>query len=264
MSDVADFYDQNPCYEWERLDRRRTEFAVTLRAFEEYLPPPPAAVLDIGGGPGRYSISLAERGYDMTLVDLSKKCLDLAREKAHEAGVDISCIHGNALTLKFPEEYFDAVFLMGPLYHLRVPEAREKALYEAVRVLKKGNLLFASFITSYAVIRWLAKFEPESIVTHRQQWEQILVQGAADLPRESFVNITWFTHPKQVNPLMEKAGLRHIDLIATEGVVSMIDEKISVLTGEFWETWVDLNYRLGKDCTVQGAAEHLLYVGRKK
>lgn len=63
MSKVERFYDQNPQYEWERLERHRTEFAVTMRVLEDYLPQPPAKILDVGGGPGRYAIALTQRGY---------------------------------------------------------------------------------------------------------------------------------------------------------------------------------------------------------
>jgi hypothetical protein len=62
---------------------------------------------------------------------------------------------------------------------------------------------------------------------------------------------------------MEQGGFATLDLIACEGVVSMIDEQLNTLTGEQWQAWVDLNYRLGKDPSVHGAAEHLLYVGEK-
>jgi len=55
-----------------------------------------------------------------------------------------------------------------------------------------------------------------------------------------------------------------LDLIACEGVISMIEEKVNDLTGELWQAWVELNYRLGKDPTLHGATEHLLYVGRKR
>ncbi|MHB8947197.1 MAG: hypothetical protein ACYC6I_11760, partial [Bacillota bacterium] len=48
-----------------------------------------------------------------------------------------------------------------------------------------------------------------------------------------------------------------------EGLISMIEDKINETTGEVWEAWVDLNYRLGKDPSVHGAAEHLLAVVRK-
>jgi hypothetical protein len=38
MSNVQAYYDQNTVTEWERLERHRTEFAVTLRALNEFLP----------------------------------------------------------------------------------------------------------------------------------------------------------------------------------------------------------------------------------
>ncbi|WP_456411793.1 class I SAM-dependent methyltransferase [Oceanithermus sp.] len=85
--EVQSFYDANAEVEWARLERHRTEFAVKLRALEGHLPPPPAAVLDVGGGPGRYAIELARRGYRVTLVDLSAANLELARRRADEAGV---------------------------------------------------------------------------------------------------------------------------------------------------------------------------------
>ncbi len=78
---VEAFYDRDAEHEWERGDRHRTEFAVTLRALAEHLPPPPARILDCGGGPGRFSIELARQGYDVTLFDLSAGNLALARAK---------------------------------------------------------------------------------------------------------------------------------------------------------------------------------------
>ncbi len=45
---------------------------------------------------------------------------------------------------------------------------------------------------------------------------------------------------------MEEAGLASLDLIACEGVVSMVQEQLNPLAGEVWERWVDLNYRLGQ------------------
>ncbi len=80
-------YDSDPQYEWDRMDRHRMEFATTFRALETWLPPPPARLLDCGGGPGRYAVELARRGYRVTLFDLSAGNLALARVKAAEAGV---------------------------------------------------------------------------------------------------------------------------------------------------------------------------------
>jgi S-adenosylmethionine-dependent methyltransferase len=51
--------------------------------------PPPAAVLDVGGGSGAIAIPLAADGYRVTVADPSSAMLDIAAAKAEEAGVDI-------------------------------------------------------------------------------------------------------------------------------------------------------------------------------
>ena len=81
-SNVEQFYDGFAAQEWGRLERHRTEFAVTMRALRDWLPPAPATILDIGGGPGRYSIALAQLGYDVTLLDLAQGNLAFSSEKA--------------------------------------------------------------------------------------------------------------------------------------------------------------------------------------
>ena len=45
--------------------------------------------MDIGGGPGRYSVWLAKQGYDVTLVDLSENNIALAKQKFQEYGVQV-------------------------------------------------------------------------------------------------------------------------------------------------------------------------------
>ena len=47
----------------------------------EHLPPPPATVLDVGGGAGHQSFPLAQAGYDVTLLDPSSAMLDKARQR---------------------------------------------------------------------------------------------------------------------------------------------------------------------------------------
>jgi hypothetical protein len=52
-------------------------------------------------------------------------------------------------------------------------------------------------------------------------------------------------------------------MVGCEGVLSQIEDQVNDLTGETWEAWVDLNYNAGKDPYLYGAAEHLLYIGKK-
>jgi len=220
----------------------------------------------VGGGPGRYAIELARRGYEVVLFDLARRCLDLAREKACEAGVELAGYeHGDARDLtRFGDREFDAVLLMGPLYHLLADEECRRAIREARRVLRPGGLIFAAFITRYAPIRWAAKYGPGWIVEHRARLEQLLASGVLPAGPEGGFTDAYFVHPTEIKPLMKGEGFETLDLIACEGVINMIETRVNELTGDAWEAWVELNYRLGRDPTVHGAAEHLLYVGRKR
>lgn len=264
---VERHYDERVQGEWDRLERHRTEFAVTMRVLAHYLPKPPIPILDVGSGPGRYAIALTEKGYYVTLVELSKRALEFAERKARESGVTLTgYVHADAINLaRFKDESFDAVLLMGPLYHLTKRAKREKALLEARRVLKKGGYLFASFITRYAPIRMQAKLEPNWVFAKHRRFEKLFSTGVHE-PRGNERRFTdaYFAMPSEIEPFIEKRGFQTLDLVSCEGIIGLMEEKVNELTGDLWEAWVDLNYRLGKDPSIHGAAEHLLYVGRKK
>lgn len=268
MDAVQQFYEKNAQNEWDRLDRHRTEFAVTLRAFKDHFPPSPADVLDVGGGPGRYSIALTKLGYRAFLFDLSTDCLQLAQTKARDAGVTLAgCLRGNAIDLgQFGDGRFDVVLLMGPLYHLLDVESRERAVKEARRVLGRNGLVFATFITRYAPLRWSAKNEPEWLSRGKELLETGVwrpsVTGVPSGARVGFTD-SYFAHPEEIKPLMNKCGFEDLDLIGCEGGISLIEEKVNELQGDAFDAWVDLNYRLSKDPSFHGAAEHLLYVGKR-
>ena len=260
---VEQYYDESPQREWDRLDRDKIEFAVTLRIFDDFLAPAPAAILDIGGGPGRYSIALAERGYAVTLADLSRGNVDFAVERAAKAGVTLAgAEHADARDLsRFDDASFDTVLLMGPLYHLLDEDDRLAAVREAVRVLRPGGCLFATFITRYAPLRWWGKHNPAFVLEHRTAFAAMLDEGRG--PNLAGFTDAYLERPEIVIPFMQSAGLRTLALIGCEGVMSMIRDRINELSGVAWEYWIEVNYRLGKDPATHGTAEHLMHVGRK-
>jgi ubiquinone/menaquinone biosynthesis C-methylase UbiE len=264
MNEVEQFYDGYALDEWERLESHRTEFAVTVRAFRDYLPEPPVNVLDIGGGPGRYSLELAKRGYSVTLLDISSKSLQVAQEKAKEAQISLEAvIHCNALELSMiGSDSFEAVLIMGPLYHLITELERTKAVQEAMRVLKPDGILCASFITRFAPFRYAASDEPEWLEANLKYAHQLLKTGVHDQSKKFAV--AYFIHPDEVLPLMESCGLETLLLMGCEGVVAGHEGKVNELADEAWQNWVELNFILGQEPTLLGAADHLLYIGRKR
>jgi S-adenosylmethionine-dependent methyltransferase len=265
MKTIERYYNANPISEWERSERHPTEFAVTFRILDEYLPLPPARILDIGGGPGRYSIVLTQRGYDVTLLDLSEGNLSLAAQKAAEAGVKLDDIRqADALDLSFvSDESFDAVLLMGPLYHLLTIRERLQAVMEAERVLKPGGLIFAAFITRFAGFRDAAsRGYADEIAANPKKYLEFLTTGIYVEDGSGFTD-SYFAHPEEVEPFMGSTGFDILALVGLEGIAAGHEVYINQLEGNSWDFWVDLNYRLGHEPSLHGAADHLLYVGRK-
>jgi ubiquinone/menaquinone biosynthesis C-methylase UbiE len=260
---VQDYYDRHRLEEWQRLEHHRTELAVTLRALRDHLPPPPGAIVDIGGGPGRYAIALTKWGYAVTLVDVSAGCLAFAAERAAEADVELhEMLEADALDLAaISDASYDAALLLGPLYHLLRHGERKRAVEETLRVLKPRGRIFSAFITRFAPFRYAVREAPEWILREPDYARSVLETGIHD--RRQGLPPLYFAHPDEVRPLMEGCGLRTLSMVGCEGVASGQEEAINQLEGEAWQAWVELNYRLGQEPTLFGAAEHLLHVGEK-
>jgi len=262
---IRGYYDKQTDQEWHRQDRHRMEFAVTKRLLSSFLPAT-GRVLDCGGGPGRYALWLAERRYDVTLFDLSAACLERAKAEAQGVGLALAYEQGNAMDLsQFADASFDTVLVMGPLYHLRELSDRQRAMAEAVRVLRTGGLVAAAFITRTAALRYVAKEEATRILELYEPMLNVIRQGF-DLtfpPPDDDHFQAYFAHPAEVEPLLRGAGLAPLGVYATEGFISMIDETVNLLAGEEWQAWVELNFNLASDPTLFSGAEHLLAFGRK-
>jgi len=267
MSDLVQrYYDLSSSNEWARLERNRTEYALTLRALKDYLPSPPAHILDCGGGPGRYAIELTKQGYAVTLFDLSRINLSFARTQAHAASVSLAGYeHGTATDLsRFPDASFDAVLLLGPLYHLLLAAEREAALRETYRVVKPGGVIAAAFITRYAFLRYLLKERPEDLQTRASEIESFWQTGVLPTPLTSDGEfVAHLVFPNEARPFVESAGFVVRMLLGVEGLATLIDDKVNALQGEAWEAWVETNYCAAADPSLHGASDHLLCVAEK-
>lgn len=103
-------------------------------------------VLDIGAGTGCYSHALAQRGWRVDAVELVPENIDRFLERT-QPGETVTIRQGDARDLSaFPDNTYDVVLLMGPLYELFSEEDRKKALAEAVRVAKPLGRIFAGYL----------------------------------------------------------------------------------------------------------------------
>jgi ubiquinone/menaquinone biosynthesis C-methylase UbiE len=142
ISHYEDHYDEH-----DRLSKDpvgRLELIRTHLLLDRYLPQPPAAILDIGGGPGVYAAALTEAGYDVELIDIVPRHIREATERGVRAQL------ADARELPAMDNSQDAVLLLGPLYHLQDRDDRIQAMGEAMRVARPGAPVFAAAISRFA------------------------------------------------------------------------------------------------------------------
>ena len=95
--------------------------------------------LDLCCGAGTNTVYLAEKGFEVTGMDISPTAVDIAKEKAEQANAKITFSVQNFVELPFRDELFGFIFDMGCFHHVE-PSDREKFIRGIHRVLKDGGL----------------------------------------------------------------------------------------------------------------------------
>jgi ubiquinone/menaquinone biosynthesis C-methylase UbiE len=148
--EISSHYESG--YEAQRLAQgtSRLELARTQELLERYLPPRPAVVLDVGGGPGVYAFWLAQKGYTVHLLDAMPVHIEQARAASEHSATPLASLRvGDARELPFADASADLVLMLGPLYHLTERDDRIHALREGQRVLRAGGRLVAAAISRF-------------------------------------------------------------------------------------------------------------------
>jgi len=266
ISDIQNFYDRTTEQEYDRLERHQMERDVTWCYLDEYLPPR-GKILEIGSASGAYTIPLAKRGYHVTAVDLSPGQLEICRRRVTEEGLGskVTCHIGDARELKeIPAADYDAVLLMGPLYHLILKEDRKKALKEAYKRLKKGGVIFSAFVSRYGIWGDVMRDFPHYI-ERQNDVNSVINEGKdAELAYQEGNFRGYVATVDEIAPLHQKAGFRTLVLAGVEPAGTGADEIYNSLEGERRKLWLDLLFSISTQPSIIGASNHLLYIGVKE
>jgi SAM-dependent methyltransferase len=135
-ADLAAAWERNATswIAWARAEGHDSYWRFNRDLFLELVPRPPARVLDLGCGEGRFSRDLKALGYDVAGVDRSPTLVAAARE----ADPTLEVHEADAASLPFGDASFDVVIAFMSLQDM---DDLEGAVREAARVLADGGTL---------------------------------------------------------------------------------------------------------------------------
>ena len=239
--------------------RGKVEFLTTMRYIERYLEPG-MKVLEIGAATGRYSLTIARMGYDVTAIELVRHNIDVFRKKL-KPGDRVDLQQGNALDLsRFADGAFDMTLLFGPMYHLYTVEDQSKALEEALRVTKPGGLLYVAYVISDITLHYMGFTEGRI-----EEW---IAKGMVDPetfrcrsePKDLF-NIQ---RREDIEALTAPLPCQRLHYVASDGPIELMRSAIDKMSPKRFELYMNYRFAICEREDMVGATNHSLDILRKE
>ena len=257
---IKSFYESRK--EDERLASQSgaVEFSVTTAYIDRYLQPGDK-IIEIGCGTGRYSLHYARQGYDVTALDLVEANLAVLRGHMRP-GDDIEVVQGNALDLsRWADESFDIALLLGPMYHLYTEADKLTALKEALRVTKRGGVLFVAYCQFDAAMI-------QSIFSGKKLFDHVAQNGLLDeaawLPISNPEGIFELHRKEDVDRLDAHLDADRLHYVGTDMFTYYIKNDIDQLDTEHYEKYISYTMSICENQNLVGASIHTLDILRKR
>lgn len=235
------------------------EFLTTMRYIEKYLRPG-MRVLEIGAATGRYSHTLARQGYEVDAVELVQSNIDVFISNT-QPGEKITVRQGDARDLSaFDDESYDITLLLGPMYHLFTWEDQLAALREAVRVTKKGGVIYAAYCGNEATMVQFC-FQRGMILTeHYRNLIDPVTFKAAACPAELFV----LYRREDIDDLMEHLPVKRLHYVGSDLATNYMRETVDAMDDTLYELFLQYHFAVCERGDLVGASHHILDVFQKE
>lgn len=256
MTELEKYY--NKFNEDKRLLSRhgQVEFITSMKYIHQYLEEmKQPSILDVGAGTGRYSVALAQEGYDVTAVELVKYNLGILRSK----NSSVKAYQGNAMNLKrFADESFDLTLVFGPMYHLYTFEDKKKALCEAKRVTKSGGkILVAYCMNEYCVLTY--GFKEGHIAECMQDGRLTDDFHSVAEPKDLYD----YVRLEDIDRLNEAVGLTRLKIISPDGPSDYMRPVLNAMDDATFDAFLRYHLSTCERQDLIGAGAHTLDILRK-
>ncbi len=255
MTELEKYY--NKFNEEKRLQSRhgQVEFLTSMKYIQEILGDDKSKkILDVGAGTGRYSVALAEEGYDVTAVELVKYNLGILKSKKST----VKAYQGNALKLsRFEDNSFAVTLLFGPMYHLHTQEEQLKALSEASRVTKPGGVILVAYcMNEYSVLTFGFKENhiKEAKAAGKLSEDFQVLSEEKDLYR--------YMRLADIDALNEKMGIERIKIISPDGPSDFMRPTLNAMDEETFALFLKYHWSVCESADLIGAGSHTLDILR--
>ena len=238
------------------------EYVRTMELLDRHLPAPPGRILDVGGGTGVYAIPLAERGFDVHVIDPIASHVEQVAETARRKNLPgVTSEIGDARDLSATTEGTDAVLLLGPLYHLVEASDRVTALAEARRVVRPGGVVVAVAISRFASLLDGLRRKNLDDEVFRPIVERDLDSGQHRNPqvlaRPEFFTTAYFHRPEELHDEAVDAGLVDVQLFAVEGPSWIVEDPTDLDNQLFAVRAIE------SEPALLGATSHIMMIGHR-
>lgn len=256
MKEIIDFYN-NYDEEGRLLKKNRSpEYIFTMRYIEKYLKPN-SKILEIGAGTGRYSITLADKGYDVTAVELVPHNIEIMKKKI-KPEYNIKAYEGNACDLSFIEsDTYDIVLLLGPMYHLFNDEDKHKALSEAIRVAKKDGIIYSAYCNSDTCVYKM--FYKKRILHYVDTGLISDDYHAISNPSEIF---ELYRKP-DIDKLIQNYNVTRLHFVGVDMLSYLYSNKLNMLNKREFEEYLKFMSTICEREDLVGFSQHMLDIFRK-
>lgn len=256
-NNIIEFYNQYD--EDGRLKRksRMPEFLITMKYIKKYLKKD-SKIIEIGAGTGRYSVALADGGYDVTAVELVPHNIKILKSKI-KPDYRIKVYEGNACDLSFlKSETYDVVLLLGPMYHLFTDEDKHKAISEAIRIAKHGAVIYASYCNNdTCMYKMFSKHKMLHYIDNGYVDETFHAKSIPDFVFELY-------RKSDIDNLMKNYNVTRLHFVGVDMLSYIFNSKFDRLKKREFEEYMKFLYTICEREDLVGFSIHMLDIFRKK